>query len=171
MTLSSQPVSVPASWSEVPHWWNWKRSANVRRASLAGTAFIVLFPALLGPFFLPVALVRGGAGLLQTLLNRNLSLSSPLDPRSPVDWLFLAGFMAAGLAAYWVPSMGGSVLGAEMLFAPALICYVVFQHRAVGLSFAAAERDVQRELRIRRRLWAGDELRPGAMADAALRAA
>lgn len=138
---------------------------------MLGTAFIVLFPALLGPLFMPIAVLRGVAGLLQTLLNRNLSLESPLGSRAPLDWLFLAGFMAAGLTAYWVPSMGGSLFGAQLLFVPALACYVVIQHRAVSLSLVAAERDERRERRIQRRLWAGSELRLVAKADQVLHAA
>ena len=153
MTPVPQRRSVPSSWSSVPGWWDWNRSAQARQASLVGTAFIVLFPALLGPLFMPVAMFRGASGFTQTLLNRNLSLSSPLPARAFLDWLFFAGFMGTGLAAYWAPALRPSLMGIQLAFLPALLCYAMIQHRAVGLSRRAADREARAAVQIRCRMW------------------
>ena len=117
--------------------WNWRLSAQCRIASLLSLWGAVLLMGPLGWLFAPVAAIRTGLSLAQTVLNVRLGRSLPLDDQDRLDWLMVAGVFAGAYFAAGVSHFSGAGISPFTLL-PMLVPFSVLQMRMVTRSRRAA---------------------------------
>jgi len=125
--------------------------------SLATAWVLVLLRVPLGPWFLPLALLRSGASGLQLAWNVVLGREQPLDSHVRSDWVLLAGALllaqAYALAAHVGSGPEMTAVGAAMLVPYSLLQLRVAERSRRRAWVTRAQRQLARRPRARQPLW------------------